>query len=130
MGAGAVAQSARAEPFVVFVMSSYEGVELNLLPSSRDFLPLPPPGLRLVQGAPGPPAGNGDTPRQAFWARWNCGELGSTPLKLKLMPPPLELGSGKLGSPCLRMQFEYASAFSRSLACSAGVGGLTLGNKC
>jgi hypothetical protein len=55
-----------------------------------------PPGGRepVGHGAPGPPPGNGDRLRQACCARWNCGELGSSPLKLKLMPPPCELGSG------------------------------------
>ncbi len=46
--------------------------------------------------------------RQALWADWNCDELGSTPsLELNVSAPWLS-GSGKLGTPCARMQEENA----------------------
>lgn len=44
--------------------------------------------------------------RQAWLAAWNCGELGS---RLAGVDAPVELGSGKLGTPCERMQRAYAS---------------------
>ena len=56
-------------------------------------------GAFPAYGTPGPPPGKGDSFWQSSCALWNCGELGSTPLKLKLMPPPREFGSEKLGTP-------------------------------
>src|SRR5271169_4857942 len=56
-------------------------------------------------GVGGPPLG--ESAWQAFCAAWNVGEVGSIP------PPrwiaPLLLGSGKLVTPCSRMQVEYAT---------------------
>jgi len=55
-------------------------------------LPGPPPGSKLPQ---------------LFCAAWKAGEAGLIPeLELIWMPPP-ELGSGKFGTPCDRMQSEY-----------------------
>jgi hypothetical protein len=44
--------------------------------------------------------------RQAWLAAWNCGELIS---RLPGVDPPVEPGSGKLGTPCERIQRAYAS---------------------
>jgi hypothetical protein len=60
--------------------------------------------LRLSCAGPlaGPPPGNSF--EQAFWADWNAGDWGLIPeLELIWIPPPAP-GSGKLGTPCKRMQ--------------------------
>src|SRR5215472_4405158 len=48
----------------------------------------------------------------AFWAAWNCGELGSAVLLAEVTKPPRGLGSGNFGTPCLRMQAANASSCS------------------
>src|ERR1700733_6628859 len=55
---------------------------------------------------------------QAFWAVWTC-ELPTAPSALMaaaLGIPPLPAGSGKSGTPCERMQEEYASSLELPLA--------------
>src|SRR5712691_2464344 len=76
-------------------------------------------GRRLGHGVAPPPDESGPrgTSRwQVFWAAWNCGELGSTPVCWPLAFCPLVIlmrpelsGSGKFGTPCLRMHPEYAA---------------------
>ena len=51
----------------------------------------------------------------AFCAAWNAGEFRSIPAPPKVMPnppsgPAMNFGSGKLGTPCERMQRAMASA--------------------
>src|SRR5262249_1571531 len=60
----------------------------------------------------------------AFWADWNCGELGSrSPLGLPLISrPPEAFGSGKSVIPWSRMHFANLRASARRLACCAGAG--------
>src|SRR4029453_8304756 len=51
----------------------------------------------------------------ACCADWNCGEFWSTPGGSCIVtPPPEKSGSGKRGTPFLRMHFAY----SRTCACS------------
>ena len=57
--------------------------------------------------APGPPPGS--SLAHCDWAALNAGENGLMPeLELMWIPPP-ELGSGKFGTPCERMQLANAS---------------------
>ena len=68
----------------------------------------------------------------AFWAAWNWGELGSIrlgppflpPIRMPTPPPPENSGSGKLGTPWVRMHCENCSAFSCTWPVRAGLGGL------
>ena len=68
------------------------------------------------------PAVSGRHPRRgghphAAWACMNAGDCGSSPARLTEVPPLLRnVGSGKLGTPCLRMHSALASAARRSLS--------------
>jgi hypothetical protein len=53
---------------------------------------------------------------QTLKADWNSVELGSSPLMLAGENIPCPLGSGKLGTPCLRM---HAAKLAIACACSA-----------
>jgi hypothetical protein len=48
--------------------------------------------------------------RQACWADWNRGEFRSIPRGASSMLPLANVGSGKFGTPCARMQAEYFNA--------------------
>src|SRR5580692_370165 len=83
----------------------------NLEPSQgAGAVKIPPPPLPL--------------PLHFCCAAWNRGELGSTPAVIfsRTRPPDRNCGSGKLGTPCLRMQAENASACAWSCACAAAEG--------
>src|ERR1019366_7441459 len=77
------------------------------------------PGTGVVPGShhyqrPGP---------QTFWAFWNAGDWGLSPGPPIWMPLslPLNVGSGGVGTPCLRMHCALAIAASFWLS---GIGGL------
>ena len=63
----------------------------------------PEPGPRRVQSA-------GEKARQAVCEARNWAELGSMPLRRIPIPLGLSVGSGKSGTPCERMHWEYLSA--------------------
>ena len=68
--------------------------------------------LSLIFG--GPPLSG--PPPHAFWAASNAGENGFTPELGVIASSPLDDGSGKLGTPCVRMQLENLSRDCEALA--------------